>query len=669
MDNYNSKQLTMKTMKLFISNLLLIVLAVVTFTSCEDITEYPFIKSIPCNDSNVVADPNIINDFECQANMTLAEVEAVLNPDESGANPTRFVGKYIDPTSPWDALIYDFGGPIDLSTYNTFKIKVKTGVVGILKAKLEGGSSSAIEVDANITNTQNWAEYSFDFSDQFNQSHNKLVLFFNAGVDTGGSDEYYIDDLRFDTTADPCNGVTPDLSIINDFDCQQNQDVSELEIMATPNKNDINNSKFSGKYIDELGAWDAVIIDFGTAIDLSINNVFKIKIHAPVTGTLKVKLEGGSSNPIEKDAQINVIGEWVEYSYDFSSQAAENHNKMVFFFNAGVDTNGEDVYYIDDLRFTELADPCIGIVPDLNIINDFNCQQNATIPGFITNEIVDNPDQSGTNLSDLVLQVTDDGTNPWDALVFEYSNAFDLSTNNFLKIKILTNKAVPLLAKLEGGSSPAKEVWGSIDIADEWTEYIFDFSDQAAENHQKVVFFFNGGQNDGTVTDIYYIDDIKFDEFDPCNGVVADVSIVNDFECQQNYEITCCIDTTIIGNPDISGINTSSDVLEVTDNGTEPWDALVFDFGSAIDLSTKNQLKIKILSTRTAPLLAKLEGGSSAASEVWGNIDTANSWTEYTFDFSSQVAENHNKIVLFFNGGESDGTATDIYYIDDIKWE
>lgn len=669
MNNYNSKQLIMKTTKLYLSNLLLMLLIIATIISCDDITDYSLIKSIPCEDPNVIADPNIINDFECQANMTLTEVEAILNPDESGANITRFVGKYIDPTGAWDALIYDIGGSIDLSTYNTFKIKIKTGVSGVLKAKLEGGSSSPIEVDKNITDSQNWAEYSFDFSDQFNQNHNKLVLFFNAGVETDGSDEYYIDDLRFDITNNPCNGVNPDLSIINDFDCQQNQNIPEVEIMATPNKSDINNTKFSGKYIDETGAWDAVIIDFDASIDLSTNNVFKIKVHAPVTGTLKVKLEGGSSSPIEKDAQINDVGEWVEYSYDFSSQATESHNKMVLFFNAGVDTNGEDIYYIDDLRFTELTDPCAGVATNLSVLNDFNCQQNATIPGFLANEIIDNPDISIANSSDLVLKVTDDGTNAWDALIFEYNSAFDLSSNNFLKIKILSNKTVPLLAKLEGGSSAAKEVWGNINVVDEWTEYTFDFSDQADENHQKVVLFFNGGQNDGTATDIYYIDDIKFGEFDPCSGVATDVNIINDFECQQNYQITCCIDTTIIDNPDTSGINTSSYVLEVTDNGTEPWDALVFDFGGTIDLSTKNQLKIKVLSTRTVPLLAKLEGGSSAVSEIWGNITTVDEWTEYTFDFSNQSAENHNKIVLFFNGGESDGTATDFYYIDDLKWE
>lgn len=658
----------METIKHFLKIVLLPIVSIMIFISCDDVTEYPFIKSVPCNDPNVVKDNTVISDFECQANMILNEVEAVLNPDESGINTSRFVGKYIDPTGPWDALIYDFGAPIDLSTHNTFKIKVKTNVDGILKAKLEGGTSAPVEIDATIT-SDNWTEYTFDFSDQFNQNHTKLVLFFNAGVDTNGTDVYYIDDLRFEVTADPCDGVNPDLSIVNDFDCQQNQNVPEVEIIATPNKNDINSSKFSGKYVDEVGAWDAVIIDYGTPIDLSTNNVFHIKVNAPVTGTLKVKLEGGSSNPIEKDAAVNVTGEWVEYTFDFSSQANENHNKIVMFFNAGVETDGTDIYYMDDLRFTELTDPCAGIAIDPSVINDFNCQQNSSIPGFLANEIVDNPIIGTANPSDLVLKITDDGTNPWDALVFDYGAAMDLSTHNFLKIKILATRAVPLLAKLEGGSSPAKEVWGNIDIVDEWAEYTFDFSDQANENHNKVVFFFNGGQNDGTASDVYYIDDIKFDQFDPCNGVAPDLSIVNDFECQQNYDIPGFLVNTIIDNPNSSGVNTSASVLDVTDNGTEPWDALVFDLGQAIDLSVKNKLKIKVLSSRAVPLLAKLEGGTSAAYEVWGNIDTVDDWAEYTFDFSSQATENHNKIVFFFNGGETDGTATDTYYIDDIKWE
>ncbi|MDO9274618.1 MAG: hypothetical protein Q7T92_03595, partial [Lutibacter sp.] len=265
--------------------------------------------------------------------MLLSGVEAVLNPDEAGANTSRFVGKYTDPTGAWDALIVDYGAAINLSTKNTFKIKVLTSVSGTLKAKLEGGTSGGIEVDATISNTTNWVEYSFDFSSQFNQNHTKLVLFFNAGVDTNGADVYYIDDLRWDTSTDPCLGVAEDTNVINDFDCQKNQDIPEVTLTATPNKNAINSSKFSGKYVDETGAWDAVIVDFGAPINLTTHNSFKIKMYAPVTGTLKAKLEGGTSNGIEKDIQVVTTGAWVEYTFDFSSEANANHKKLVLFFN------------------------------------------------------------------------------------------------------------------------------------------------------------------------------------------------------------------------------------------------------------------------------------------------------------------------------------------------
>ena len=660
----------MKTIKLFRSNLFLVTLMILSMASCDDTTFYPLIESVPCSKLNVVPDPNIITDFECQANITLPKIEAILNPDESDINMSRFVGKYIDPAAPWDALIIDFKTPINLSKNNVFKIKVKTKITGTLKAKLEGGTSNGIEKDATITNTQGWVEYSYDFSDQFNANHTKLVIFFNAGADTNGFDIYYIDDLKFETSQNPCAGINPDLSIVNDFDCQKNQTVPEVDLIATPFKSTINSSKFAGKYIDELGAWDAIIIDYGTvAINLTTNNVFKIKVYAPATGVLKAKLEGGTSSGIEKDAIITKTGEWIEYSFDFSSQATGNHKKIVLFFNAGVDTNGKDVYYIDDLKWSKLINSCTGVVKDLSIINDFNCQQNSTIPGYITNSIVDNPNRLGLNPSDKVLKVIDNGTDAWDALVLDLGRSQDLTTKHYLRIKVLSTKAVPLLAKLEGGSSPAAEVWGSITTIDKWTEYQFDFSAQATKDHKKVVLFFNGGESNGTVTDVYYIDDIKFEKFDSCFGIAPDVTVVNDFECQQNYIIPGFIVNTIVTNPNKTGINTSNFVLKVTDNGTDAWDALLFDFGKAIDLSTKNQLKIKILSTKTVPLLVKLEGGTSGAKEIWGSITTVNNWTEYTFDFGSEASANHKKIVFFFNGGKSDGTATDIYHIDDIKWQ
>lgn len=639
------------------------------YSCSEEIQEFSLIETIPCENTNVVADPTIISDFECQNNYELPDVEQILNPSRSGLNTSSFVGKYTDPTGPWDALIIDFGQDIDLSIYNTFSIKVQTNVAGPLIAKLEGGSSVPVERMLDIR-AGDWMEYTFDFSDQLSQSHQKLVLFFNAANETNGSDVYHIDDLKFLETSDPCLGITPDITVaINDFDCHQALEIPEVVVVPTPNKSDVNNSKFAGQYVDEPGPWDAIIIENPNAFDLSTQNVFSIKVLAPVAGILKVKLEGGTAAPVEKDAQISTLNQWVEYTYDFSEQANTDHTKLVLFVNAGVEAGENDIYYIDELKFVELSDPCLGVVQDNSIINDFDCQQNTSIPGFINVEIVENPRIGENNSSTQVLRVTDDGTAPWDALVLERAEAFDLSTNNQFRIKVLSDRSAPMLAKLEGGSSAPKEVWGDLLQGDNWMEYQFDFSDQAEANHTKLVLFFNGGQDNGTPTDIYHIDDLIWAPYDPCFGTMEVEGIVNDFECQMNYAVTCCISTMIIDNPNPTADNESERVLEVTDDGTAPWDALVFENSSDIDLANRNQLKIKIWSTQAVPLLAKLEGGASTPVEVWGQIDEVDAWKTYTFDFSAQASESHRKIVFFFNGGQENGSPMDIYYIDDLLWE
>ncbi|GAA3561258.1 LamG domain-containing protein [Snuella lapsa] len=486
------------------------------------------------------------------------------------------------------------------------------------------------------------------------------------------------DDLKqFETIAYvPCeeSNAVANPNILNDFECQANVDLDGVETIRNPFEIQINKSRFVGKYTDGIGAWDNILIDYGAPIDFTSHAVFKIKVKSEIRGVLKIKLEGGTSNPIEIDAVMNaspdVHNSWTEYTFDFSNQILEDHSKMILFFNAGVETDGTDVYYIDDLFWDTAINPCKSVSEDLSVLNDFDCQQNYFIgnPDEVTEPTATrilNPEMSGINTSDFVGKYIDDGTNAWDNLYIDLGEEIDLSVKNVLSIKVHSSNAVPLLAKLEGGT--ASEIWANIEVLNEWVEYTFNFASAVGNGNTKILFFFNAGQTNGTTEDIYYVDDIKFLE-DACNGVMPNLDIINDFDCQQNQNVAGNVGASIVDNPNSSGINTSAAVLEITDNGTDAWDHLLFDFGTPIDLSTKNQLNIKIHSSKTVPILAKLEGGTSAPAEIWGDIDTVGEWKEYTFNFSSQVAENHQKIVLFFNGGQTDGTSTDVYYVDDIKF-
>ncbi|WP_090753142.1 hypothetical protein [Nonlabens sp. Hel1_33_55] len=66
-------------------------------------------------------------------------------------------------------------------------------------------------------------------------------------------------------------------------------------------------------------------------------------------------------------------------------------------------------------------------------------------------------------------------------------------------------------------------------------------------------------------------------------------------------------------------------------------------------------------------MLAKLEGGTPL--EVFADITVTGEWTELSFDFSDAIGDANDALVLFFNAGETNTSTTDIYFIDDIRFE
>jgi len=159
---------------------------------------------------------------------------------------------------------------------------------------------------------------------------------------------------------------------------------------------------------------------------------------------------------------------------------------------------------------------------------------------------------------------------------------------------------------------------------------------------------------------------ISFNSFGQCVD-----PIITDFECPApSHPLMGSI--TTIANPFQEGINTSANVGKYTDDGMNAWDNMIVDYGAAINLSVNHFLKLKVYNVSGQTplnLLAKLEGGTSAPAEIAMQVTNTGVWDEYVYDFSSQAAENHQRVVLFFNAGATNGTNADIYYIDDLRWD
>ena len=123
---------------------------------------------------------------------------------------------------------------------------------------------------------------------------------------------------------------------------------------------------------------------------------------------------------------------------------------------------------------------------------------------------------------------------------------------------------------------------------------------------------------------------------------------------------------SIIDNPDASGINTSSRVLE-TVHGNETWAGLYVNLEENLDFSTQTSIKIKVWAPVTGPFRLKLESQADANSfvEMDMEVTEASTWQEITWDMTG-TPTSFDRLVIFPGWGVSDAGT---FYIDDIKQE
>jgi|TARA_Y200000002_G_scaffold340659_1_gene311354 hypothetical protein len=268
-----------------------------------------------------------------------------------------------------------------------------------------------------------------------------------------------------------------------------------------------------------------------------------------------------------------------------------------------------------------------------------------------------NSNQIGINYSNNIGEYTDDGTNGWDNLLIDYSTVIDLSSNPYLSFKLYSPSSIQVMVKLEGGT--AVEKWSDFSSINTWEEFSYDFSDAVSNGNTKVVLFFNAGVQTGTTNDVYYIDDICW------TNSTSILPIISDFE-SLNSSVPMTGDIQTVSNPYYSGINTSTNVGQYTDDGTNGWDNLLVEYSTEIDLSSNPFLSFKLYTPSSIQVMVKLEGG--IAVEKWSDFSSINIWEEFNYDFSDAASKGNTKVVLFFNPGNQTGTTKDVYYIDDVKW-
>lgn len=256
----------------------------------------------------------VLEDFEGGAKLPWNAIEGSFtvtdNPvggDILGINSSSKVGQYTKKAgSAFSLFLAELTTPLDLSVNNQFKIKVKAPVATAFILKLEG-PGFGIEQTKNIAVADQWIEYTFNFSAAKERTNlNKILLFFDPGVDAS-SDTYLFDDLVA-TPSGACSGIAADPNIWDDFECQRNisyglPGLTDYTVVDNPDKSGINTSDKVGRYRDTLSEWHAFVMDYGRAIPLDQRSLFSMKLWAPRSGRLLVKME---AQGIQKEVFVNI---------------------------------------------------------------------------------------------------------------------------------------------------------------------------------------------------------------------------------------------------------------------------------------------------------------------------------------------------------------------------
>ncbi|MCB0664740.1 MAG: T9SS type A sorting domain-containing protein [Saprospiraceae bacterium] len=604
-------------------------------------------------------------DFENGANLNWVAADGVYNgvianPDTSGINQSDSVGSYTKGFDRGFSLFrVQMDTAFDLTENNIFRMQVWSPIATEVLLKLEGGGN-AVEDRKSIQDSA-WTELTFDFRSKSDvNTMTDMIIFFSPGNNMDSS-TYYFDNI----IAEPA----PSEWVLEDFEDGprlnwEARNGTFTGVVENPATDGINPSLNVGSYTkSDSHSFSLFIHEQEEPLDLSLLNRAKIQIYSPVKTEFILKLEGSGE---AKEVRMNIpsANVWREYVMDFSDAADfTTITKIILFFDPGVEESG-DTYLFDNLVLLP-PDECAGTVPIPGVVDNFECQRNATYDnGWDQISAVDNPDLSTVNSTAKVGQYVKPATQAWATLVADYDNAIDLSTLNVLHAKVWSPVGKRMLFKLEGGASPAREIFLEMPDSNTWVDFTADFSQYAAEDHKRIAIFFAAGtayEEDVT----FYIDEIMWAE------KMNEATILEDFEdggqlawFPTNNDMGNGT-FEIIDNPDATAPNESASVGSYS-RGSNAFSSLTAILSDPLDLSEMTQLNLMIwapegASTVTMQLVSPVEGNKDATRD----ISSTGEWITVSFDFGSSASiTDFGQLNLIF---DAETEIAGPYYIDNLS--
>jgi len=451
---------------------------------------------------------------------------------------------------------------------------------------------------------------------------------------------------------------------------------AQSTVIPNPDASGVNTSSTVGQSLKFNGAevWAGSFLTIDEPVDFSsLNNIAVDVWTSDVGEVVKLKLEN-SANPdinTEVDMTTTINQGWETLIYDFSaSDLSQNYDRIVIFFDFG-NVGDDTYYYFDNIRLSLPA------VSNFTTVEDFqgDVPGNFSFGGVEGVQAVTNPNPSGINTTSTVMQFTKtDGAEVWGGMGFAIDGIINFNGTNQIKINSYAPEAGKVVkVKLE-------TVEGNIDgltyefdmtttVANQWEVLTYDFSAAPDLDYTSFIVFYDFGNQDAGV---YHFDEVQvgLGEYIPTE---APSIPIEDFEgdAPGNFSFGGVEGVQVVENPNISGSNTTSNVMQCTKTeGSEVWGGMGITV-EAINFSSAgmNQIQIQSYSPEVGKVVkVKLE-------TVEGNVDgltyefdmtttVANEWETLTYDFSLAPDLDYVSFIVFYDFGN---TGEGVYHFDEIK--
>jgi hypothetical protein len=307
--------------------------------------------------------------------------------------------------------------------------------------------------------------------------------------------------------------------------------------------------------------------------------------------------------------------------------------------------------------------------------------QNSSNPAL---EIVANPNAAGLNTSATVAKFTATGAGePWALTYTDNVGSFTFSENNsIVKIKVRKDIPTPVGLKFEDTSVPPPYPSRIVEVANtqvngDWEELTFDFSIAIGETFNRMIII--PDFYDRSVDTTIYFDDISFN----AGGNVPNYNLEDiDFETPgfgADWVWTVHNNNTnpaleFVPNPNTSGINSTSTVAKFTSSRFGAAWAMTFtDYIGSFTFNQSNKIVTLMVNKSVISdvgIKFEVAGTATHVQLVKPNTVTNGNWEQLTFDFSDQIGNTYNRLVIIpdFTFPNDERTQDNVSYFDQLSF-